>query len=55
MTKHVMRPPVGSGMEISEDTNAAKEIYDRRWKLMAGFRLGGSVCVRQDVERIYGG
>lgn len=40
MTKHGKRPPVGSEMEISEDTNAIKEIYASHLKLIARFRLG---------------
>lgn len=40
MTKHGTRPPVGSEMEIPEDTNAIKEIYASHFKLIARFRLG---------------
>lgn len=43
MTKHGMRPPVGSEMEIFEDTNAVKQIYDLHLELIAGFRLGSCV------------
>lgn len=47
-----MRPPVGSEMEISEDTNAVKEIYDHRFKLIARLRLGSS-AVRPSVRSAY--
>lgn len=43
MTKHGMRPPVGSEMEIFEDTNAVKQIYDLHLELIARFRLGSCV------------
>lgn len=40
MTKHWTRALAGSGMGISEDTNAIKEIYASHLKLIAGIRLG---------------
>lgn len=43
---------MGSEMEISEDTNAVREIYDHRLKLIAGFRLGGS-ALRPSVRSSY--
>lgn len=52
MTKHVMRPPVSSEVEISEDTNAVKEIYDHRLEVKAGFRLGRS-ALRPSVRSAY--
>lgn len=39
MIEHRMRPPVGSEMEIWEDTNAMREIYGSHLKLIDPFRL----------------
>lgn len=39
MIEHWMRPPVGSEMEIWEDTDAVREIYGCHLKLIDPFRL----------------